>query len=110
LITGSVNQLSSTERDTFYSLSYVNLPPVPPEDHHAEMALAIFQTNAVAAGERVGVFPRMARLNHGCSRAFNVVYNWRERDGELVVHALKNITKGQVSPLFHVVTPNNWQV
>jgi len=62
-----------------------------------EVALAIFQTNAVSAGDGVGIFPRMARLNHGCSRAFNSVYSYREKEGELVVHALKGIKKDEVS-------------
>jgi len=39
-----------------------------------------FQTNAVAAGDGVGIFPTMARINHGCSSAFNAVYTWREKD------------------------------
>lgn len=68
-----------------------------PENHPDEVALAIFQTNAVAAGDGVGIFPRMARLNHGCSSAFNVVYTWREWEKALVVYALKNIRKGEVS-------------
>lgn len=38
----------------------------------------------------------MARLNHGCSHAFNVVYAWRDYEGVLVVHALKPIKEGQV--------------
>lgn len=63
------------------------------------MALAIFQTNAVAAGADVGLFPRMARLNHGCSRAFNVVYSWRDQEGVLVVYALRTIKKGAVGIL-----------
>ena len=85
-------------RAAFFNLSYVGLPddfdPASDPDAHA---LAIFQTNAVAAGDMVGIFPRMARLNHGCVRAFNSVYSWREREGALVVHALKPIAKGEVS-------------
>jgi hypothetical protein len=78
------------DRDTLFNLSYVNFPEsLKPEDHPDQVALAIFQTNAVAIGGGVGIFPRMARLNHGCSSAFNVVYTWRELDGALVVHALK---------------------
>lgn len=69
-----------------------------PHNSPDEVALAIFQTNAVSAGQNVGIFPRMARLNHGCSSAFNVVYTWREDEGGyLIVHALKNIPKGRVS-------------
>lgn len=39
----------------------------------------------------------MARLNHGCSSAFNVVYSWREDEGLLVVYALKKILKNEVT-------------
>lgn len=75
----------------------MNFPEdLDPEEHPDEVALAIFQTNAVAADSGVGIFPRMARLNHGCSSAFNVVYTWREREGALAIHALKPIKKGQV--------------
>ncbi|KAJ7725376.1 hypothetical protein B0H16DRAFT_1594758 [Mycena metata] len=64
--------------------------------HPEEVALAIFQTNAVsAADDGVGVFPRMARMNHGCASAFNAVYSWRKRERQLFVHALRNIQRGQ---------------
>lgn len=80
------------------SLSYVNFPShLDPWVHPEEVALAIFTTNAVAAGDsEVGIFPRMARLNHGCSRAFNVVYSWRESEKTLVIFALRDIRKGDV--------------
>ncbi|KAL0578969.1 hypothetical protein V5O48_003061 [Marasmius crinis-equi] len=96
LIHSNLQRVDPKAREAFFNLSYVNLPAhVDPEEDEAEVALAIFQTNAVAAGDGVGIFPRMARLNHGCSSAFNVVYTWREKEGALVVHALKGITKGQ---------------
>lgn len=65
-------------------------------DHTAPVALAIFQTNAVATGDAVGLFPTMARLNHGCSSAFNVVYTWREQEGVIVVHIIRPVKKGDV--------------
>lgn len=96
----SLARLTYTERQSFYNLSYVHLPknltPDTPEYNDA-LALAIFQTNAVSAGpDSVGIFPRMARLNHGCSSAFNSVYSWREKEQAIVVHALKDIRRGQV--------------
>lgn len=96
LILESVQQLSPDQRASFYNLSHVNLPTnLSPEEFSKVHPLAIFQTNAVAAGSNVGLFPNMARLNHGCSGAFNSVYSWREREGVLVVHALKDIPKGE---------------
>ena len=96
LILGLVQRLSPEQADSFYNLSYVNLPQnLSPEESKEQLPLAIFQTNAVAAGPDVGLFPIMARLNHGCSHAFNSVYSWREREGALVVHALKDIKKDE---------------
>ncbi|KAF9485877.1 hypothetical protein BDN70DRAFT_970007, partial [Pholiota conissans] len=95
LIAAQLVNLSPADRAAFNNLSYVNFPAhLDPSEHPDQVALAIFQTNAVSAGENVGIFPRMARLNHGCSSAFNVVYTWRE-EGYLIVHALKNIPKGR---------------
>jgi hypothetical protein len=73
IIISLVSQLSPEQRDQFNALS-----------HHAhaiakndEIPLAKFQTNAISAGDKVGIFPKTARLNHGCSSAFNVAYSWR---------------------------------
>ncbi|KAF9046479.1 hypothetical protein BJ165DRAFT_1345642, partial [Panaeolus papilionaceus] len=60
-----------------------------------ELALAIFQTNGVAAGDDVGLFLRMARINHGCSSAVDATYHWRDDEKVLVVHALKDIPVGK---------------
>jgi hypothetical protein len=91
-----VQRLSPEQVALFYNLSHVNLPgDLSPEEISKRLPLAIFQTNAVAAGSNTGLFPMMARLNHGCSGAFNSVYSWREREGVLVVHALKDIPKGE---------------
>lgn len=96
LISGLLAKTNSADQAAFMNLSCVNFPKhLEPEKSPEEVALAIFQTNAVAAGNGVGIFPRMARLNHGCSSAFNVVYSWREKEGVLVVYALKSIRKGE---------------
>ena len=103
LILSSLARLTPSQRQSFYNLSYVNLPKDLELDtprYNDELALAIFQTNVVSAGpSNVGIFPRMARMNHGCSKAFNAVYFWRENEHALVVHALKDIKKGQVRVL-----------
>jgi hypothetical protein len=94
LIYNAINKLTPSERASFLNLSYVHVPAGAPLD---QVALGIFQTNGIAAGEgRVGLFPRTARLNHGCSKAFNVVYSWREEPDVLVVYALKRIKAGEV--------------
>lgn len=98
----SLAVLSPSKRQSFYNLSYVNLPQgLEPDSptYNEELALAIFQTNSIAAGNNVGIFPTTARLNHGCSSAFNSVYTWREKEGVIVVHALKSIKKGEVGAI-----------
>ena len=99
-IAGQLKKLGPKEREAFLSLSYVNFHSPPGHQdswvHPEEVALAIFTTNAVAAGEKVGIFPRMARLNHGCSSAFNVVYSWREKEEALFIFALRDISRGDV--------------
>lgn len=95
--------LDPDARSALYNLSYVHFPPdLDPLAHPAEVAVAIISTNAVATGDAVGVFPTMARLNHGCAGAFNAVYSWREKEGVIVVHALKDIAKGQVGFLISI--------
>ncbi|KAJ7043859.1 hypothetical protein C8F04DRAFT_1070678 [Mycena alexandri] len=97
LISRLLNNVTQANRDAFWSLSYVNFPEgLDPETHPEEVALAIFQTNAVSANnDGVGIFPRMARLNHGCASAFNVVYSWRKREQQIFIHALRDIQRGQ---------------
>lgn len=99
LIMSALESSSGAGRNAFFNLSYVHFPKhLDPKKNRAEVALAIFQTNAVAAGENVGIFPGMARLNHGCAAAFNVVYNWREAENALFIRAVKDIREGEVRP------------
>lgn len=94
----ALSKLNPEQLSNFHNLSYIeptggfNLE----EEHAHQVALAIFQTNAVSAGGASGLFPRMARLNHGCAGAFTAVYSWREREGVIVVHVIKPIKKGEV--------------
>ena len=91
--------LSKSEHAALFNLSYVRLPPNLSKDdldYDAQVALAITQTNGIAAGVRgVGVFPNISRMNHGCSSAFNAVYSWREREQKMVVYAIRPIKQGQ---------------
>lgn len=91
LIRETVLSLPQSGQDAFFALSYakpnISTPDIPFE---------IFQTNAISAGSTgTGLFPQTARLNHGCSKAFSAVYHWREAEGVLVVHAIRDIVKGQ---------------
>ncbi|KAG9037148.1 hypothetical protein FRB95_006702 [Tulasnella sp. JGI-2019a] len=101
-ILDQVNTLTEDQLNAFLSLSYHHTvaladgtqKEINPQE--ADMPLAIVQTNALAVeGGMLGVFPRAARMNHGCAAAFNAVHSWREEEGELHVHALKDIMAGE---------------
>ena len=64
--------------------------------HQAHIYPRDFPDKRNAAGSDTGIFPIVARLNHGCSAAFNAVYSWRDKAGQLVVHAIKHIHAGEV--------------
>ena len=98
IVQSAISKLNPEQLSNFYNLSYIEPPGGfdPEEERAPQVALAIFQTNAVSAGEAVGLFPQMARLNHGCAGAFSAVYTWREHEGVVVVHAIKSIRKGEV--------------
>lgn len=98
IVQSALSKLDPEQLTSFHNLSYIEPPGGfdPEEELTPQVALAIFQTNAVAAGEAVGLFPRMARLNHGCAGAFSAVYTWRDRESVVVVHAIKPIKKGDV--------------
>lgn len=91
LIASLVSQLSPEKRRQFNALSHHSNPDSTGE---AQM-LAKTQTNAISAGDMIGIFPNTARLNHGCSSAFNVAYNWAAGEQELVVQAFKPIMEGE---------------
>ncbi|KIJ54906.1 hypothetical protein M422DRAFT_152563 [Sphaerobolus stellatus SS14] len=89
-VDAKVRELTEEDRAAFFNLSHadVNIP-------EEQIPVSIIQTNGIAAGSDVGLFPNTARLNHGCSSAFNSVYSWRSNEGLLTVHALKEIPAGE---------------
>ncbi|KAL5520000.1 hypothetical protein ACEPAG_1660 [Sanghuangporus baumii] len=95
LLKDRLRDLTPSQRDEYYSLSYVQPGRDLKSLSEDDITLAIFQTNGISAGDSVGLFPKTARLNHGCSAAFNSVYSWRTQEGNLVVHAIKPIKRGQ---------------
>jgi hypothetical protein len=77
----------------------INLDPATQsKEERYYLAEAIIQNNGVGMKTKgkvsLGVFPRMARLNHACAGEQNTAYGWREDLGELRVYALKDIKKG----------------
>jgi hypothetical protein len=87
LLRGHLEALSEAEEASYFKLSHhasVNKGPKEIDTIQDSVILSIFQTNAIGAGPgKVGIYPRTARLNHGCVGAFNSVYSWREEEGVL---------------------------
>ncbi|KAG8924993.1 hypothetical protein FRC02_010053, partial [Tulasnella sp. 418] len=86
----ALQKLPPSRRDLLLNLSHPNhdLPP-------HEIPFDIVQVNAMAAGSTTAVFPRIARLNHGCAGAFNSIYGWREEQGVMELRPFRDIKKGE---------------
>ncbi|KAH8822137.1 hypothetical protein DL96DRAFT_1620305 [Flagelloscypha sp. PMI_526] len=87
---------TQSQKQTFLSLTYTphegdNITSTPTTSEELLALLeAIFRNNAVGLKLGwLGLFPRMARLNHACAGAFNVM------KAELRVYAIKDIKKGE---------------
>ncbi|KAF2704783.1 SET domain-containing protein [Pleomassaria siparia CBS 279.74] len=55
--------------------------------------LPIFRSNAYNSGNQIGLYPKIARINHDCRP--NTSYFWSARLGKLVVYASRRISEGE---------------
>jgi hypothetical protein len=53
----------------------------------------IFRTNAYNTGSGVGLFPRIARINHSCRP--NAAYYWNEKLQKRIVYVIREIAEGE---------------
>lgn len=53
----------------------------------------IFKSNAYQTDEKIGLFPKIARINHGCVP--NTSYYWNAKLGKRIVFANRGIRKGE---------------
>ncbi|KAF1838934.1 SET domain-containing protein [Decorospora gaudefroyi] len=53
----------------------------------------IFRTNAYNTGDKVGLFPKIARINHACRP--NTSYYWSEKLNKRIVYATRKIKAGE---------------
>lgn len=53
----------------------------------------IFRNNAYNTGDQVGLFPKIARINHSCRP--NASYYWSEKLNERIVYATRKIKAGE---------------
>ncbi|KAH8830113.1 hypothetical protein DL96DRAFT_1591655 [Flagelloscypha sp. PMI_526] len=80
------------------------------EEDRIEMTMSIMNSNAFGLGNdnMLGVFPRVARINHACVGAINLIYHYQEREdgspGEIWVRAIKPIKAGEELALYYMDT------
>lgn len=55
--------------------------------------MAIFRSNAYNTGQEIGLFPKIARINHSCRP--NTSYFWNERLNKRIVYATRRIEEGE---------------
>jgi hypothetical protein len=53
----------------------------------------IFRTNAYNTGDKIGLFPKIARINHACRP--NTSYYWNENFNKRIVYATRGIKAGE---------------
>jgi hypothetical protein len=63
----------------------------PSEDSQSHL-LTIFRSNAYTGDKSIGLFPKMARINHSCRP--NSGNWWSEKQGHRVIYAAEDIAKG----------------
>ncbi|KAH7128577.1 hypothetical protein B0J11DRAFT_274580 [Dendryphion nanum] len=71
--------------------SYANGKDVNSPDY--DRLGSIFRSNAYNSGDKVGLFPKIARINHSCRP--NTSYFWNEKEKRRVVYATRQIEEGE---------------
>jgi hypothetical protein len=96
-----MSAISKLARDQFEALSpgaqeevlsltyYANAT----EEETMDKLGVIFRTNAYNTGDKIGLFPKIARINHSCRP--NTSYYWNEHFNKRIVYATRRIKAGE---------------
>jgi hypothetical protein len=90
LVRAEFDTLSSTEQDEIMSLTY---HVTATEEATMDKLGIIFRTNAYNSGTAIGLFPKIARINHSCRP--NASYYWSDKLNKRIVYASRKIAKGE---------------
>jgi hypothetical protein len=82
--------LSPEEQEEVMDLTYY---ATKAEKESSDRLGLIFRSNAYNTGETIGLFPKIARINHSCRP--NTSYYWNTRLNQRVVYANRKIKKGE---------------
>jgi hypothetical protein len=90
LVRTEFDALSPIEQEEIMSLTY---HATATEEATMDKLGIIFRTNAYNSGTEIGLFPKIARINHSCRP--NASYYWSDRLNKRIVYATRKITKGE---------------
>lgn len=90
LVHDEFNVLSPSAQEEVLALTYYTNPG---ENLPSDPLGNIFRTNAYNTGDKVGLFPRIARINHSCRP--NTSYYWNEKLNKRIVYATRKIKAGE---------------
>jgi len=89
-IESSFQDLTPEQQEEFLQLHNFRFPSETEQSH----LLTIVRSNAFSTGDdRVGLFPRIARINHSCRP--NSGNWWSEEKGRRIIYAARNIEEGE---------------
>jgi hypothetical protein len=88
------NMLSSDKRSDVLGLTaHYTTKEKQQEKEDEDELIPIFRSNAYNSGKQIGLYPKIARINHACRP--NTSYFWNHRLGKLVVFASRAIADGE---------------
>ncbi|KAH8725375.1 hypothetical protein GQ44DRAFT_681104 [Phaeosphaeriaceae sp. PMI808] len=90
LVRAEFKTLSPEEQADIMSLTY---HATSTEEATMDKLGIIFRTNAYNSGNEIGLFPKIARINHSCRP--NASYYWSDKLNKRIVYATRKITKGE---------------
>lgn len=89
LVQDKFEALSSEAQEEILSLTSYDLAT----EGETGLLINIFRNNAYNTGDHVGLFPKIARINHSCRP--NTSYYWSEQLNKRIVYATRKINKGE---------------
>jgi hypothetical protein len=84
------DKLSPNEQEEIMSLTY---HATAHEEATMDKLGIIFRTNAYNSGTEIGLFPKIARINHSCRP--NASYYWSDTLNKRIVYATRKISEGE---------------
>ncbi|KAI8941574.1 hypothetical protein NX059_002789 [Plenodomus lindquistii] len=90
LVREQFEDLTSEAQDEIMSLTFHSTAA---ETHAQDHLGLIFRTNAYNTGTDIGLFPKIARINHSCRP--NTSYYWDEKLNKRIVFASRQIKEGE---------------